>query len=47
MDTWAATMHEPSAFAQLLDEFTTKFVDESRGARWSQTIMKAVTDATI
>lgn len=47
MDTWSETMREPTAFAQLYDEFTTKFVDESREARFSQTIMKSVTDISI
>ncbi|HLB63103.1 MAG TPA: hypothetical protein VJN50_10325 [Actinomycetota bacterium] len=47
MDTWAATMREPTAFGQLFDEFSTKFIDDAREARWSQTIMKAVTDASI
>ena len=47
MDAWAEAMREPTAFAQLYDEFTTKFVDESREARFGQTIMKSVTDISI
>jgi len=47
MDAWAEAMRELTAFAQLYDEFTTKFVDESREARFGQTIMKSVTDISI
>ena len=47
MDAWAEAMREPTAFAQLYDEFTTKFVDESRGAHFSQSLLKSVTDVSI
>jgi hypothetical protein len=47
MDAWAQAMREPTAFAQLYDEFTTKFIDESREAHSSTSLLKSVTDVSI
>ncbi len=47
MDAWAAEMRKDTPFARLVDEMGKRFVDQDRGARSSQTIMKAVIDASI
>jgi hypothetical protein len=45
-DTMAAAMKEGGAFATLLGEMF-QFVDRDRGADWSQSLYKAVTDASV
>jgi len=45
MDTWAATMREGGRFAELVDEMSTRFIDQDREANWSQSIYKSVVDA--
>ena len=44
---WAAAMQQGGRFAELIDEMTTSFVDQDRGARWSQSIHKSVVAAAI
>jgi hypothetical protein len=46
MDAWAAAMREGGRFAELQDEIASRFVDQDKSAHWSQTIMKAVADAS-
>lgn len=46
-DTFAAAMREGGLFAQLMDESATRFIDQERGARFSQSILKAVVDTSI
>jgi hypothetical protein len=47
MDTWAAAMQEGGPSAALYDEMFMRFVDQERGAPFSQSIYKAVVDASI
>lgn len=47
MDAWAEAMQQGGRFAELIDEMTTSFVDQDRGARRSQSIHKSVVDAAI
>jgi len=47
MDAWAEEMQKDTPFARLVDEMGRRFIDQERGARFSQTVMKAVIDASI
>ena len=46
-DAFAAAMSEGGEFAQAMDEMSTEFIDDERGAPFSQSIMKSVTDLSI
>ncbi len=47
MDAFAAAMKEGGPFGQLFDEMTTRFIDQEKGAHFSQSILKSVIDASI
>jgi hypothetical protein len=46
MDTFAEALRQPGTLGQLMDEMTVQFVDDERGANWSQSIYKAVVDTS-
>jgi hypothetical protein len=46
MDTFAEALRQPGTLGELMDEMTTRFVDDDRGANWSASIYKAVADAS-
>jgi len=45
-DTFAAAMRGDGPFAKLNDEMTTRFWDQDKGAHYSQSVLKAVVDAS-
>ena len=46
MDTFAEALRQPGTLGELMDEMTSRFIDEDRGANWSASIYKAVVDAS-
>lgn len=46
MDTFAEALRD-GPLGQLIDDMTTQFVDDDNRANWSQSIYKAVTDASL